>query len=118
MNLEHYESSAYKIELDNVLVYSFHFFFTDNFPDICADGVEFYDKDVVQRFDLSIRHTNRITTISIYEEKYSAGSPTQFTIRNFELYVKKCYVESGFSCDECTGPSKQECIFREGRKNF
>ncbi|CAK66569.1 unnamed protein product (macronuclear) [Paramecium tetraurelia] len=70
--------------------------------------VDFNYKTTKRKLNLSLR-TQTITVPIIYD---------QTILKDFQVYIKKCYSEPNFPCDECIGPLKNDCVQKAKVTNF
>ncbi|CAD8127108.1 unnamed protein product [Paramecium sonneborni] len=111
------------VRIDGLEVHSFNIKSVD--PQINFCQWESYDHNVrkamqmTKKVDFNLRNNKRQITFSLQIQSISVPIIVdQILLKDFQVFIKKCYSEPNFSCDECAGPEKQDCIQKAQLINF
>ncbi|CAD8196344.1 unnamed protein product [Paramecium pentaurelia] len=111
------------VRIDGLEVYQFNFQNPEFLINFCQ--WESYQRSVrqqqkaIKKVDFTLKNTNRKITFSLRMQTITLPIIIdQFILKDFQVYIKKCYQEPNFNCDECVGPEKKDCIQRAKIVNF
>ncbi|CAD8196280.1 unnamed protein product [Paramecium pentaurelia] len=111
------------VRIDGREVYSFYVKSIDFQVNFCQ--WEAYDRytrkqiKLAKRVDFTQKTTKRKITFALRSQTITIPIiEDQFILKDFQVYIKKCYSEPNFNCDECVGPEKSDCIQKAKVVNF
>ncbi|CAD8210966.1 unnamed protein product [Paramecium octaurelia] len=103
------------VRIDGLEIYSFTIKSTIPLINLCEwDASDYFSlrkEKLTRRVDLNYKSTKRKIHVSLRTQTITV--PVIFDqniLKDFQVYIKKCYSEPNFSCDECVGPEKNDCI--------